>query len=78
MEQIVDVPVPPVADEIVGVHQERISECIVEQIVCGPVSQILEETVEVEKPFGKVDMPDAVEGQGPHGPDSAEHRHDTS
>ena len=30
-----------------------------------PVSQIVEETVEVKKPSGKVDMPAAVRGQVP-------------
>ena len=53
-------------DEAVEVPQERTSECIAQQIVYVPKSQILEETVEVEKPFGKVDMPTVEVSQVEH------------
>ena len=49
MVQIVHVLVPPIADEIVEVPEERISECIAEQIVYVPVPPNPEETVEVIK-----------------------------
>ena len=69
---------PPLADEIVVVSEKRISECIAEQIVYVPVSQISEESVEVEKPVWQGrHMPATVRGPDHHGPDSAEHRHDT-
>ena len=51
VEQILDVLVPPVAEEIVEVPQERVSECIAEQLVYVPVSRILKETIQAVKPF---------------------------
>ena len=55
VEQIVDVPVPPVVEEILEVikviPQVRVSERIVEQIVDVPVPQVMEEIVEVVRLF---------------------------
>ena len=49
MEQIIDVPVPPVEEEIVEVLLERMLEFVVEQAIDEPVPSMPEQTVEVVK-----------------------------
>ena len=55
MEQITDVHVPQIMEEIVEVakivQQVKVQLLTVEEIVDFPVSQFLDESVEVVKPF---------------------------